>query len=133
MCLISSFFFFFLMIRRPPRSTRTDTLFPYTTLFRSPDGKRLAFVRREGTQSKLYVKDLASGAEKKIYDALDQDVQETWAVTGVYPNMAWTPDSREIIFWAGGKLRRVNGDGGQAREDGRAAGRERGSQSVELP
>src|SRR3546814_9567991 len=29
--------FFFLMIRRPPRSTRTDTLFPYTTLFRSPD------------------------------------------------------------------------------------------------
>src|SRR3546814_15838767 len=29
--------FFFLMIRRPPRSTRTDTLFPYTTLFRSCD------------------------------------------------------------------------------------------------
>src|SRR3546814_12160432 len=36
--VILSFFhsvFFFLMIRRPPRSTRTDTLFPYTTLFRS--------------------------------------------------------------------------------------------------
>src|SRR3546814_5636314 len=33
-CVLSSFFF--LMIRRPPRSTRTDTLFPYTTLFRSP-------------------------------------------------------------------------------------------------
>src|SRR3546814_3654275 len=33
--------FFFLMIRRPPRSTRTDTLFPYTTLFRS-------FRRRHG-------------------------------------------------------------------------------------
>src|SRR3546814_12932058 len=32
------FFFFFLMIRRPPRSTRTDTLFPYTTLFRSSEG-----------------------------------------------------------------------------------------------
>src|SRR3546814_1544714 len=32
--------FFFLMIRRPPRSTRTDTLFPYTTLFRSPCGWR---------------------------------------------------------------------------------------------
>src|SRR3546814_19715967 len=31
-----SWCFFFLMIRRPPRSTRTDTLFPYTTLFRSP-------------------------------------------------------------------------------------------------
>src|SRR3546814_19204904 len=33
--LFFSLFFFFLMIRRPPRSTRTDTLFPYTTLFRS--------------------------------------------------------------------------------------------------
>src|SRR3546814_974788 len=32
-----SFVVFFLMIRRTPRSTRTDTLFPYTTLFRSPD------------------------------------------------------------------------------------------------
>src|SRR3546814_3140384 len=33
--------FFFLMIRRPPRSTRTDTLFPYTTLFRSLDHDRV--------------------------------------------------------------------------------------------
>src|SRR3546814_15104711 len=33
--LLFYFIFFFLMIRRPPRSTRTDTLFPYTTLFRS--------------------------------------------------------------------------------------------------
>src|SRR3546814_11374218 len=32
---LCSTLFFFLMIRRPPRSTRTDTLFPYTTLFRS--------------------------------------------------------------------------------------------------
>src|SRR3546814_17261582 len=30
-----TYLFFFLMIPRPPRSTRTDTLFPYTTLFRS--------------------------------------------------------------------------------------------------
>src|SRR3546814_16741490 len=33
--VLSLDFVFFLMIRRPPRSTRTDTLFPYTTLFRS--------------------------------------------------------------------------------------------------
>src|SRR3546814_9890635 len=33
--MVCCFMFFFLMIRRPPRSTRTDTLFPYTTLFRS--------------------------------------------------------------------------------------------------
>src|SRR3546814_21005058 len=35
MIFIYLFLFFFLMLRRPPRSTRTDTLFPYTTLFRS--------------------------------------------------------------------------------------------------
>src|SRR3546814_17043767 len=35
--------FFFLMIRRPPRSTRTDTLFPYTTLFRSLALKRFSY------------------------------------------------------------------------------------------
>src|SRR3546814_15237655 len=33
------FCFLFLMIRRPPRSTRTDTLFPYTTLFRSEESR----------------------------------------------------------------------------------------------
>src|SRR3546814_6091630 len=37
-----SYVFFFLMIRRPPRSTRTDTLFPYTTLFRSGPGSPVA-------------------------------------------------------------------------------------------
>src|SRR3546814_5915002 len=39
-----------LMIRRPPRSTRTDTLFPYTTLFRSRPGNDAgAFLRRDRT------------------------------------------------------------------------------------
>src|SRR3546814_20843677 len=37
-CDVLILFVFFLMIRRPPRSTRTDTLFPYTTLFRSGHG-----------------------------------------------------------------------------------------------
>jgi imidazolonepropionase-like amidohydrolase/Tol biopolymer transport system component len=82
----------------------------------SPDGTKIAFVRREATRSKLYVMDLASGVARKIYDDLDQDVQETWAVTGVYPNMAWLPDSRSLVFWAKGKIRRVDADGGNARE-----------------
>src|SRR3546814_12455692 len=43
--LCCALFIFFLMIRRPPRSTRTDTLFPYTTLFRSPRHHR--FVARQ--------------------------------------------------------------------------------------
>src|SRR3546814_3406077 len=44
--LICLVFVFFLMIRRPPRSTRTDTLFPYTTLFRSLLGVLLAVLER---------------------------------------------------------------------------------------
>src|SRR3546814_4969595 len=43
-------FFFFLKIRRPPRSTRTDTLFPYTTLFRSKPS-RGSLERRFGRRS----------------------------------------------------------------------------------
>src|SRR3546814_16703223 len=43
-CLLSKCVYF-LMIRRPPRSTRTDTLFPYTTLFRSPPAGRAASKR----------------------------------------------------------------------------------------
>ena len=82
----------------------------------SPDGRYLAFVRRERAKSKLYVRDLRSGNERKLYDLPDQDMQETWAVTGVYPNMDWTADSREIVFWAGGKIRRLPVAGGTARE-----------------
>ena len=82
----------------------------------SPDGKKIAFVRRERTKSKLYVKDMSTGEERKIYDALDQDVQETWAVTGVYPNMDWSPDSKSIYFWAGGKIRKVDWPSGAASE-----------------
>src|SRR3546814_9964577 len=40
--------FFFLIIRRPPRSTRTDTLFPYTTLFRSLAQRRAEIEQRVG-------------------------------------------------------------------------------------
>jgi len=74
----------------------------------SPDGRYLAFVRRIRTQSALFLKDLNSGAEWPIYKNLDQDVQEVWAVHGVYPNMDWTPDSKSIVFWAGGNIRRID-------------------------
>src|SRR3546814_4341704 len=45
-------FVFFLMIRRPPRSTRTDTLFPYTTLFRSRS-QPFHFIAKQGIQKAL--------------------------------------------------------------------------------
>jgi imidazolonepropionase-like amidohydrolase/Tol biopolymer transport system component len=80
----------------------------------SPDGKWLAFVRRVRFKTVLFTKDLVSGRERPLYDALDRDMQETWAMHGVYPGMAWTPDSRAVVVWAGGKIRRIERDGGRA-------------------
>jgi len=74
----------------------------------SPDGKSLAFVRRVRYKSTIFVLDLESGRETPLYDGLDRDMQETWAVHGVYPSMAWTPDNRSIVFWSGGHINRID-------------------------
>jgi Tol biopolymer transport system component/imidazolonepropionase-like amidohydrolase len=76
----------------------------------SPDGKYLAFVRRIRMQSSLFLKDLESGAEFPIYEDLDRDLQEVWGVHGLYPNMDWMPDSKSIVFWAGGGIKRIDID-----------------------
>jgi len=74
----------------------------------SPDGKYLAFVRRIRGASALFLKDLASGAEYPIYEKLDKDLQEVWGTHGAYPGMDWMPDSKSIVFWAGGGIKRIN-------------------------
>ncbi|HEX5760288.1 MAG TPA: amidohydrolase family protein [Thermoanaerobaculia bacterium] len=74
----------------------------------SPDGKLLAFIRRVRGKSVLHLHDLASGEEWPLHDGMERDMQETWAIHGVYPGMSWTPDSRSIVFWAGGKIRRID-------------------------
>src|SRR3546814_12460358 len=52
-CFMYVIFFFFLMIRRPPRSTRTDTLFPYTTLFRSMLQENIKIVEQRDNLFKI--------------------------------------------------------------------------------
>jgi Tol biopolymer transport system component len=74
----------------------------------SPDGKSLAFIRRVRGKSTLFVADVASGLERPLFDGLERDMQETWAIHGVYPAMAWTPDNKSLVFWAGGKLQRID-------------------------
>ncbi|MGB0906985.1 MAG: amidohydrolase family protein [Maricaulaceae bacterium] len=74
----------------------------------SPDGKHIAYVKRVRAKSQLFIKDLASGQERMVFDHLDQDMQETWAVYGVYPNMDWSPDSKSIYFWAKGQIHRID-------------------------
>src|SRR3546814_6443982 len=66
------FIFFFVMIRRPPRSTRTDTLFPYTTLFRST---LIANIRADAGDASLPV--LIWGAQRCAQPGLD-DEQFAW-------------------------------------------------------
>src|SRR3546814_4898461 len=72
--LFSIMFFFFLMIRRPPRSTRTDTLFPYTTLFRSP-GQDLPWL--SSLRQSAFARFTAMG--------LPTPRQESWKYTSLRP------------------------------------------------
>ncbi|MDP6944103.1 MAG: amidohydrolase, partial [Myxococcota bacterium] len=73
----------------------------------SPDGKWLAFVRRYEGRSGLVVKELSSGAERLLLHPIERDLQETWAIHGVYPTVSWTPDAASLVLWSGGTLHRV--------------------------
>lgn len=90
----------------------------------SHDGKLLAYVRRVGATptapggTALFVREVQSGQERIVARGLDRDNQETWAIHGVYPAMAFTPDDRAIVFWAGGELRRVELASGAVSEIG---------------
>src|SRR3546814_13324398 len=70
------FVFFVLMIRRPPRSTRTDTLFPYTTLFRSIMNGLLQAIPNED-DTFVFVESTARGMSGPFYDAWKAAVSET--------------------------------------------------------
>src|SRR3546814_3366566 len=81
---VSTFVFFFLMNRRPPRSTRTDTLFPYTTLFRSACRRDL--IARQAEIAGIPVVELAAvfanGLIAVLFDVAD-DVFDRGAHLGV--------------------------------------------------
>lgn len=74
----------------------------------SRDGKTLAFVRRVHEKTVLYLRDLATGEEWPVYDALSKDQQEAWCIFGVYTGFSWMPDNKHIIIWAQGKIRNVD-------------------------
>src|SRR3546814_12951558 len=93
-------FFFFLMIRRPPRSTRTDTLFPYTTLFRSC---RFAYAAREEIgMSLLKVSGLSkSFGGNKAVDAIDFTLEPGELLALIGPNGAGKSTTFNMV---GGQL-----------------------------
>lgn len=74
----------------------------------SKDGKFLAFVKRIRTKSVLYIHELETGKEWPIYDNLSKDQSEAWAIFGVYPYFSWTPDDKDILIWAQGKINKIN-------------------------
>ena len=73
----------------------------------SHNGKWIAFVRRVRGKSILHLNEVDSGKEIPIYDEMERDMQEAWAIHGVYPAMAWTPDDSAIVFWAAGKIKKI--------------------------
>ena len=74
----------------------------------SRDGKMLAFVRRVHEQTVLFLHDLKTGEQWPIYAGLSKDQQEAWALFGVYTNFNWMPDNKSIVFWANGKINKIN-------------------------
>ena len=74
----------------------------------SRDGKLLAFVKRIDTKSVLYIHDLTTGEEWPVYDKLNKDQQEAWAIFGVYTGFSWMPDNKNIVIWSGGKINNIN-------------------------
>jgi Tol biopolymer transport system component/imidazolonepropionase-like amidohydrolase len=74
----------------------------------SPDGKTLAFICRARTKTILSLYNLDDGSVRHIWDGLDEDQQETWAIFGVFPGYCWTPDGKAIIISAKGKIWKVD-------------------------
>src|SRR3546814_13777713 len=113
------------MIRRPPRSTRTDTLFPYTTLFRSPapgtSGTRTPF-RSSHVVSKQpgYKPDKADGGSISCRRFLEREGREGGNAAIVYRDRLRGNRSGVPEIPCGGKLRRL----GPPRSEERRVGTE---------
>ena len=74
----------------------------------SPDGKYIAFLRRVKYDTALFIKDLATGEETLLTRDMERDMQEGFGVEGYYAYFDWTPDSKAIVYWAGGKFHKLN-------------------------
>lgn len=73
----------------------------------SPDGKSMAYLKREDNKTVLYVKDLESGNDRRLYTEMERDHQETFGTEGNYAYFDWTPDNKYIVFWTKGKFHKI--------------------------
>lgn len=82
----------------------------------SPDGKWLVYGTRYEDQTGLVVRNRDNGNERWLAYPVQRDDQESRATMGVYPGMSFTPDSKELIAFYGGKIWRIPVDGSEAKE-----------------
>jgi imidazolonepropionase-like amidohydrolase/Tol biopolymer transport system component len=79
----------------------------------SPDGRTLAYIRRVRLKSALFLRDLESSRDRELFGNVDKDLQEIWAMHGLYPQYAWTPDGKSIVIWGEGKIWKVDATTGK--------------------
>ena len=73
----------------------------------SPDGKYMAYLKREDTKTVLYLKDLKSGIDRRLSTEMERDHQETFGSEGNFAYFDWTPDGKHIVYWTAGKLHKL--------------------------
>ncbi|WP_427885503.1 amidohydrolase family protein [Kribbella sp. GL6] len=81
----------------------------------SPDGRRLAFLRRVKERTVLFCLEFATGEQRPVFDGLDRDNQAVWEIQGnYYPRFSWFPGSTEVAIWAGGQILRIDVETGRS-------------------
>ena len=76
----------------------------------SPDGRWLVYATRSGARTALRVRDLETHEDHWLVEEVQRDDQEGYAPNDVFPGYSFTPDSRAVVFYAGGKIKRVELD-----------------------
>ncbi|MGQ0648005.1 MAG: amidohydrolase family protein [Gemmatimonadaceae bacterium] len=74
----------------------------------SPDGRWLVYATRAGTKTALRIRDLRTSEDEWLVGEMQRDDQEGYAPNDVLPGYAFTPDSRAVVFPAGGRIKRVD-------------------------
>lgn len=97
--------------QRYVRSSRYGSAFRPTL---SPDGKWLVYGTRYEDETGIRIRDLETGEERWLAYPVQRDDQESIATRDVLPGMSFTPDSRQLVAFYGGKIWRVSVDGGEA-------------------
>lgn len=81
----------------------------------SPDGKWLVYGTRYNTETGLVKRNIETGEESWLAYPVQRDEQESRARLGVYPAMSFTPDSKAVVAFYGGKLWNIPVAGGEAK------------------